>query len=62
MTNTIAKVIEDIECEGFHYAFHHYSNYDDVEDERFQNLRKAYIKASEDLCSYLSQFDSEVSL
>jgi hypothetical protein len=42
-----------VESEGFDYAFRHYSNYEDIKDPKFHELRKAYLKAVEDLIKYL---------
>ena len=42
-----------INSEGFGYTFIDYSNFDDIEDEKFHELRMAYIKAHEDLEKYL---------
>ena len=44
------KVVTDvIDNEGFEYAFVHYSNFDDVENEEFHAMRKEYLKAREKL-------------
>lgn len=44
---------QKIEKEGFHYAFHGYSDFEEVEDQRFHELRKEYILASEALAAYM---------
>ena len=43
---------ECVECEGFDYAFVHYSNYNEVEDDEFHEKRLAYLKAREELAEY----------
>ncbi len=35
--------------EGFHYCFKHYSNFNEIEDQEFHKLRKAYLSAAEKL-------------
>lgn len=42
-----------VDNEGFHYAFIHYSDFDEVKDKKFHKLRKAYIKATNDLATYI---------
>ena len=42
-----------VDNEGFDYAFIHYSNYEDIKDKKFHELRLAYIKAAKDLSKYL---------
>ncbi len=39
--------------EGFHYCFDGYSNWTEIKDERFQELRSAYLKAADELKSYI---------
>jgi len=39
--------------EGFHYCFKHYSSFTDIEDEKFHKLRKAYLKAADELEKYI---------
>ena len=50
---TVKDVVEDIEYEGFDYALIHYSNYDDVHDEKFQELYQQFKKARKELAEYL---------
>lgn len=50
---TVADVVEDIEYEGFDYALIHYSNYDDVHDDKFQELYQQFKKARIALSEYL---------
>lgn len=50
---TVSDVIEDIEYEGFDYALIHYSDYSDVNDDKFQELYRQFKKARTDLAEYL---------
>lgn len=47
------KVYETVDNEGFHYAFHDYSEFEEVKDEEFHRLRNAYIAASKALADYV---------
>lgn len=42
-----------IDQEGFHYAFEGYSDFKEISDEKFHELRQAYLKAAADLSEYL---------
>lgn len=42
-----------IDKEGFDYAFESYSDFKEVEDTYFHELRLAYLKARQDLCEYM---------
>lgn len=42
-----------IDNEGFDYTFTGYSDFETIKDKKFHELRKAYIKAQEDLESYI---------
>lgn len=54
MKNKEKKYIESvIENEGFDYAFMHYSDFDEISDEKFHELRKAYLAASAKLHEYV---------
>ncbi len=46
-----------VEVEGFHYAFIHYSEFKEIVDEKFQSLRKAFVKANNELADYLNLKD-----
>jgi hypothetical protein len=41
-----------IEAEGFDYAFRFYSGFQEIKDKKFHSLRKAYIKAAQELSDY----------
>ena len=43
-----------MEAEGFHYCFHSYSGFEEIKDERFHELRKAYLSISSDLEKYIN--------
>ena len=51
--NWRSVVHEDCECEGFDQAFVNYSDYSWIQDEVFQEKRKAYLEAREDLMAYV---------
>ena len=40
--------------EGFHYCFKHYSDFEEIEDEKFHELRKKYLEIAEQLESYVN--------
>lgn len=42
-----------MENEGFHYCFACYSDFNDIIDEEFHRLRKAYLEAAEQLEKYV---------
>lgn len=44
-----------IENEGFDYAFMHFSEFSEIEDEKFHNLRKAYVNAAIELEEYIQE-------
>lgn len=43
-----------IDKEGFGYAFIDYSDFEEIEDEKFHVLRKAFVDAAEKLQEYIS--------
>ncbi len=47
-----------IEKEGFDYAFRNYSSFDEIKDEKFHALREAYVKAVQELESYVHYADA----
>lgn len=49
----IKKIQEDVECEGFAYAFMNYSDYPEVKDDKFHELRTKFLKSAQDLADYL---------
>ncbi len=53
MADTKAKLLEDIDSEGFDYALVHYDDYSEIPDAQFQTLYKAYLEARENLGAHL---------
>ena len=53
------EVNGDIEKEGFDYAFRAYSNYPEVKNKKFQELRKEYVKSADKLEKYLDKNNIE---
>jgi len=45
---------ETVECEGFDYAFVHYTDFKEIEDEKFHQLREAFLAARSELVSHLN--------
>ncbi|MFW6225720.1 MAG: hypothetical protein ACOC3V_02015, partial [bacterium] len=39
--------------EGFHYCFKHYSNWENIKDRKFHELRLDYLKTSQRLKEYI---------
>ena len=67
--NTLDKLEDELDgfenvryrmvAEGFHYCFESYSSFEKVEDEKFHELRKQYLKSSKELEEYVfSKIDS----
>lgn len=46
-------VKDTIDNEGFDYAFVDYSDFSEIEDDKFHELRVAYVKAAEELREYV---------
>lgn len=46
-------VIDTIENEGFRYAFVDYSDFSEIQDEKFHELRQAYLDADAALREYV---------
>ena len=46
-------VVEAIDGEGFDYAMFHYSDWKEVKDKKFHNLRKQYINATREIKKYI---------
>ena len=43
-----------INQEGFHYCFKHYSNFEEIRDEKLHILREQYLKAADELEKYIN--------
>lgn len=50
-------VLNKIDNEGFHYCFVHYSDFKEIKDERFHQLRENCLKSMKDLEKYLKSKD-----
>lgn len=53
MKNKLKSVIATIENEGFDYAFAHYSDFEEIGDEKFHQIRKEYLKIRQELMDYI---------
>lgn len=42
-----------MDAEGFHYCFDSYSSFTEVEDEKFHQLRMAYLESAKKLQEYV---------
>ena len=47
------EILSRIENEGFDYAFAHYSDFSEIKDKEFHNLRKNFLKARKELVDYV---------
>jgi len=45
--------------EGFDYCFQDYSDWKDIEDEKFHELRKEYLESAKKLAEYIDNKASE---
>lgn len=54
-------VLSIIDDEGFDYTFMHKSYFMDVKDERFHQLRRAYVDAHRELEEYILKHSSEAT-
>lgn len=52
-THQKQAVLDIVDNEGFDYAFVHYTDFNDVENERFHELRKNFLKAREELAKFI---------
>lgn len=60
MTNEEQKEVAfRVEEDGFDYAFRNYSDFAEIKDERFHELRKAYIQAAQELEAYVGPYEVE---
>lgn len=55
MKNHFNVAVWKMNDEGFDYCFRYYSDFDEIKDKKFHNLRLAYIKAAEDLEQYVHE-------
>lgn len=49
-----------IKDEGFDYCFRHYASFKEIDDEKFHQLRKAYIEIANELESYIKNKISSI--
>jgi len=42
-----------MDAEGFHYCFQNYSDFEEIEDSEFHELRKEYLHISDKLEEYV---------
>ena len=54
---TLHYVADCVENEGFDYCFKNYSDFAEVKDEKFHELRKAYLEARAALVAYVDLED-----
>jgi len=60
MTKKDAKYVRaTIDDEGFEYTFLHYSDFDEIKDDKFHELRKAFLKAQKELDEYIGYKDED---
>jgi hypothetical protein len=52
-------VLSKIRDEGFHYCFVHYSDFPEISDPKFRELRDKYILVSRELEKYIKEKASE---
>lgn len=50
-----------IHGEGFHYCFKWYGEFEEVEDEEFHKLRRAYLDAADRLENYINKKCEELN-
>jgi len=43
-----------MDAEGFHYCFKDYSSFNEIEDEKFHELRKQYLESAKQLEDYIN--------
>lgn len=55
----VEKVLADIDEEGMWYAFDSYSEYREITDAKFHDLRRAFVKAGNALNDYLASKKKE---
>lgn len=56
MTKSEKKYISSVIAnEGFDYTFIHYSNFEEVKDKKFQELRNAYVSARKEFHAFLDE-------
>jgi len=54
-SNHLQEVFDAMDGEGFDYCFMHYSEWKEIKDPEFHELRKAYMKAAKALQKYVEK-------
>jgi hypothetical protein len=49
-----------MDAEGFHYCFKYYSDFDEIQDEKFHELRKRYLETANHLETYVEYKLNEI--
>jgi hypothetical protein len=44
-----------MDAEGFHYCFDGYSDWNEIKDEKFHELRTTYLKSMNELRNYITK-------
>ena len=47
------EILEVVESEGFDYTFTSYGDFEEIKDEKFHKLRKAFLDARKNLADYI---------
>ena len=50
-----------MDAEGFHYCFKHYSSFEEIEDEKFHELREKYLEVAKELEQYITNKNNEAN-
>lgn len=56
----IEMLLYRIESDGLDYAMKYYSDWSEIDDATFQELRNAYIKCRDDLITCVNNLKTEV--
>ena len=49
-----------MDAEGFHYCFESYSSFEEIEDDKFHDLRNEYLRVSKELENYVKNKIHEI--
>jgi hypothetical protein len=52
----LQPVQDGIDMEGFDYAIRHWSDFAEIQDDKFHALRRAYIAAADKLEGYIEAY------
>ena len=56
--NPMDDVLSQVVNDGLHYAMDDYSEWKEVEDKKFHELREAYLKVANELTDYIGENSS----